>query len=279
MKTSTSPFIMNLWLILKFQFSCFLAATQAAKLETLVFTNTLASVLVYPIILRRCTSYYTRGAVIPLRTILASRFPAQRSLHHMTLNTATVDPQPSATTLQPIVARKELLNGRYDVGPLLGSGRWSQTYLVKDIQCVRCLRCMSILLMSQPSYHRSSTIAATKIYSDYATSEGVEKGHIREVQVLERIKEVALDDNLPLLKDHFFHTSASDKKHLCLVLPVFCESVDAWRKKCPGKVLDLQVVKEIIALVLQGLIQLHARGIIHTGMFALPCRRPLWIYI
>ena len=110
------------------------------------------------------------------------------------------------------------------------------------------------------------TALAAKVYSAHATAEGVDKGFIRELDAFQCF---LADDSdifdLPCLKDHFYHTSPQGK-HLCILMPVLCDSIDAWRKSRVKGVIDPQVVKEITVLVVEALAQMHKRGIIHTGL-------------
>ena len=129
---------------------------------------------------------------------------------------------------------------------------------------------LEALVSAQYSLHRcdksnsASVALAAKVYSAYAAFEGVDKGYIRELEVFQRIQDVAEDSYLPFLKDHFYHATTQGK-HFCLVMPVLCDSVDDWRLSMPGKVLGVQNAKAVVALALEGLIALHKKGIIHTG--------------
>lgn len=124
--------------------------------------------------------------------------------------TSILDPP---VVLLPILARNDLLNSRYRVAALLGSGRWSQTYLIQDIKSAlpSNLHVMSELAYSSAS---ATTALAAKVYSAHATAEGVNKGFIRELDAFQCF---LADDSdifdLPCLKDHFTSRKASLSSH------------------------------------------------------------------
>jgi serine/threonine-protein kinase SRPK3 len=69
---------------------------------------------------------------------------------------------------------------------------------------------------------------------------------------------------LPLLRDDF-EVEGPHGRHLCMVQSVLSTDVGSFKRSAPTKKLGSPAVKIIIAEVLEGLVNLHAAHIIHTG--------------
>lgn len=81
------------------------------------------------------------------------------------------------------------------------------------------------------------------------------------MKVIRRSKGVL---RLPLLHDHF-EVEGPHGRHLCMVQSVLSTDVSNFRCSAPTKKLGSPAVKIIVAEVLEGLRNLHAAQIIHTG--------------
>lgn len=104
---------------------------------------------------------------------------------------------------------------------------------------------------------------AVKILNVHAT-----KGHyehnLLELEIMQTITATSKSPRLPQLRDHF-EIEGPHGRHLCLVLPVFSESVSSFRHSAPLKLLNPPKVKIIIVQVVEALLKLHGANIIHAG--------------
>jgi serine/threonine-protein kinase SRPK3 len=78
------------------------------------------------------------------------------------------------------------------------------------------------------------------------------------------ITETVKSPRLPRLRDHF-EMKGPHGQHLCLVLPVFSESISSFRRSAPLKLLNPPKVKILVVQVAEALVKLHGANIIHTG--------------
>ena len=81
---------------------------------------------------------------------------------------------------------------------------------------------------------------------------------------MQTITETIKSPRLPQLRDHF-EIEGPHGRHLCLILPVFSESVSSFRRSAPLKLLNSPKVKIIIVQVVEALVKLHSANVIHTG--------------
>jgi serine/threonine-protein kinase SRPK3 len=86
---------------------------------------------------------------------------------------------------------------------------------------------------------------------------------MHELEFLLAIKDARFS-YLARLHDHFELTGPHGQ-HLCLVMNVLGPSVQTIRMSAPTRTLAVHSVKTIVALLLEGLTELHQLGIVHTG--------------
>lgn len=89
---------------------------------------------------------------------------------------------------------------------------------------------------------------------------------MQELQFLKAIQGCDDINSLPILRDDFF-VDGPRGRHMCFVMDLLSTDVSSFRRQFPNKALPPFWVKNIIALVLEGLEQLHDLDIIHTGEF------------
>jgi serine/threonine-protein kinase SRPK3 len=89
-------------------------------------------------------------------------------------------------------------------------------------------------------------------------------GHSRKLEFMQQIAVGEEIDALPFLEDYFEEIGPGGS-HLCLVMMLLGQDVSSFRRSAPKKVLPVHVSKVIIQVMLEGLDQLHAMDIIHTG--------------
>ncbi|GBE83460.1 hypothetical protein SCP_0505090 [Sparassis crispa] len=138
------------------------------------------------------------------------------------------------------------LNDRYKIVRKVGTGVFSDTWLVQD---------------EKPDigkYH------AAKILTRDATRRH-ESGESQELQFLKKIAECEDIDGLPVLRDDFV-ISGPRGDHMCFIMDLLSTNVSSLRLQSPTKSLPSYLVKNIISLTLQGLMQLHSLDIIHTDV-------------
>ncbi|KAF5318541.1 hypothetical protein D9619_010851 [Psilocybe cf. subviscida] len=112
-------------------------------------------------------------------------------------------------------------------------------------------------------------------------------GPVREVDFLRKIgQKVAevddsgetcsiffgLSDHVAVLQDDFFISGPPQSegneptRHLCLVMHLYSTSVSALRRSSPTKALPIYMTRNIIYMLLQALVAVHAMGIVHTDV-------------
>ena len=124
---------------------------------------------------------------------------------------------------------------------------------------------MALIVISLSKSYRSGKYLAAKILTLEGTSRHA-TGQIQELQFLKAIQVCDDINSLPVLRDDFF-VDGPRGRHLCFVMDLLSTDVSSFRRQFPKKALPAFWVKNIIALVLEGLEQLHDLGIIHTGEF------------
>ncbi|KAH0835718.1 kinase-like protein [Lanmaoa asiatica] len=146
----------------------------------------------------------------------------------------------------PVYPGLGLKNGRYTIRRKLGEGVFSATYLVEDAE-------------KETGKYLAAKILTLEGTSRHGT------GEIQELQFLKAIQ--ACDDinSLPVLRDDFF-VDGPRGRYLCFVMDLLSTDVSSFRRQFPKKALPPFWVKNIIALVLEGLEQLHDLDIIHTDI-------------
>lgn len=118
-------------------------------------------------------------------------------------------------------------------------------------------------LVNRYHCYRTGKYLAAKILSLEATSRN-ETGEMQELQFLKAIQRCEDINCLPILRDDFF-VGGPRGNHLCFIMDLLSTNVSSFRRQFPKKALPPFWVKNIIVLVLEGLVQLHDLGIIHTG--------------
>ncbi|KAI0046144.1 kinase-like protein [Auriscalpium vulgare] len=148
-----------------------------------------------------------------------------------------------------------LKDGRYKVIRKLGRGRCSSTFLVEDVSPRHDLKYLAVKVLFV-----SSTIA-------------LEKGIIQELDVLQVVKDARSGPGgcyvpLPNLVDHFA-LRGPHGVHYCFVTLPLRSDIHAYRATAPTGRLSVHIVRPIICDALEAVRFLHARDIIHAGMWPL----------
>lgn len=104
---------------------------------------------------------------------------------------------------------------------------------------------------------------AVKILTIDATSRH-DAGQTRELEFLKMIAARNDTDYLPMLRDSFVEQGPKGK-HLCLVQDLYSTSVSALRRSSPHKALPAYIARNIVAMLVDALAQLHEMRIVHTG--------------
>ncbi|KDR76549.1 hypothetical protein GALMADRAFT_96305, partial [Galerina marginata CBS 339.88] len=131
------------------------------------------------------------------------------------------------------------LKDRYEVLRKLGSGVCSSTWLISD---------------SKAEY--GGKYLAAKILSLDATQQH-RTGVMRELEFLETIRKQDDIDSLPVLYDDI-EIQGPRGSHLCFLMDLLSSDVSSFRRNAPNRALKPYIVKNIIAQVLEALVQLHA---------------------
>ncbi|KAI0806864.1 kinase-like domain-containing protein [Fomes fomentarius] len=140
-----------------------------------------------------------------------------------------------------------LLSGRYKILRKLGEGVSSSSWLVQDEQ-------------HEPYYK----YLAVKILTIDASSRH-DAGQTRELEFLKMIAARNDTDYLPMLRDSFVEQGPKGK-HLCLVQDLYSTSVSALRRSSPHKALPAYIARNIVAMLVDALAQLHEMRIVHTDV-------------
>ncbi|KAI0043963.1 kinase-like protein, partial [Auriscalpium vulgare] len=147
-----------------------------------------------------------------------------------------------------------LKDGRYKVIRKLGRGRCSSTFLVEDLL----------------PRNESDKYLAIKVLSVYSTI-ALEKGIIHELDVLQAVHDLPLGTirpPLPNLLDHFAQRGPHGV-HYCFVILPLRSTIHSERAISPTGRLSIYVTKPIIYCTVGAVQFLHARDIIHAGMWHL----------
>ena len=75
-------------------------------------------------------------------------------------------------------------------------------------------------------------------------------------------------NGLPVLRDDFVLHTRSGRAHRCFILDLLGPSLSTIRLRSPTKALPFYTVRNILAQVLEGLVQLHEMHYVHTGASA-----------
>ncbi|EKM54813.1 uncharacterized protein PHACADRAFT_96522 [Phanerochaete carnosa HHB-10118-sp] len=144
--------------------------------------------------------------------------------------------------------RHEKLKKRYRVETRLGSGVWSNTWLVSDTAAPKSRRfyAIKILTLDATSEHRA--------------------GVMLELEIMKKVRDGGPMGHLPTLIDDFEIPRPRGNYHICLVMEVYGQDVATFRRSSPNKALPVHTVKVIVKQVLQGVIRLHELGIVHTDI-------------
>ncbi|KZT01577.1 kinase-like protein [Laetiporus sulphureus 93-53] len=137
--------------------------------------------------------------------------------------------------------------GRYKILRKLGEGASSSSWIVHNEHGERGYRYLAAKIL---------TVDATKRHST---------GHMRELEFLKEIEARNDTDYLPMLRDHFFEHGPRGE-HLCLVMDLYSTSVSALRRSAPNKALPPYMVRNIVMMLVEALVQLHAMRIVHTDV-------------
>ncbi|OBZ69641.1 Serine/threonine-protein kinase SRPK [Grifola frondosa] len=111
---------------------------------------------------------------------------------------------------------------------------------------------------------RSGKYLAAKIL----TLEGTQRHHsgeMHELEFLEAIRACEDINSLPVLRDHL-ELEGPCGSHLCFIMDLLSTDVSSFRRSFPTKALPPFFVKNIIALTLEGVEQLHDLNIVHTDI-------------
>lgn len=119
------------------------------------------------------------------------------------------------------------------------------------------------------SLSRPSKFFAAKILNAEATSL-----HNVTMQMLEResLRQVAACEDincLPVLRDEFTLRTKGGRQHICFIMDLLGPNLASIRMRGPTKALPHYVVRNILAQVVEGLVQLHGLNIVHTGTHVL----------
>lgn len=189
------------------------------------------------------------------------------SLHAM----STVSAPHEATRFDPDYFPARLnapLNaGRYRILRKLGEGVSSSSWVVHDENgeqvslkySSQCTAAYLRRLCNRPGYK----YLAAKILTLDATQRH-RTGQMRELEFLQEITAQDDTDYLPLLRDNFVERGPRGE-HLCLLLDLYSTSVSALRRSAPHKALPPYIVRNIIMMLVEALVQLRSLRIVHTG--------------
>ncbi|CAL1705895.1 unnamed protein product [Somion occarium] len=170
---------------------------------------------------------------------------------------------PHLDEVLPVNPGHTRLNDRYQVIRKLGTGVFSETWLVEDERREYVVGfstdVLDLTILRFGKYH-----AAKILTLDATQRHGT--GEMQELQFLRKIAEHSDDvENLPILEDDFIvHGPRGD--HLCFIMIPLCSDVSSFRRSSPTKALPVYFVKNIISLVLEGLDYLHGLDIVHTDV-------------
>lgn len=92
---------------------------------------------------------------------------------------------------------------------------------------------------------------------------------MRELEFMKEIEARGDTDYLPLLRDNFGERGPRGE-HLCLIMDLYSTSVSALRWSAPHKALPPYMVRNIVMMLVEALVQLHTMRIVHTGRFISP---------
>lgn len=104
---------------------------------------------------------------------------------------------------------------------------------------------------------------ACKVLTTEATQE-VDTGQSRELESLQKIAKCEDINSLTVLRDHF-RIDGPQGEHLCLVTDLLGPDLASLRRNAPSKALPMYVVRNIMAQVVEALVQLRELNIVHTG--------------
>jgi serine/threonine-protein kinase SRPK3 len=93
-------------------------------------------------------------------------------------------------------------------------------------------------------------------------------GRNLELETLQQLDKVDFLGPLPILLDHF-EEDGPEGKHLCLIVNVLSTDISDFRQSAPSNALAVHIVQNINAQILEGVVQLHELGIIHSSLFTL----------
>jgi serine/threonine-protein kinase SRPK3 len=143
--------------------------------------------------------------------------------------------------------------GRYKVIRKLGRGRFSNTFLVEDLQ---------------PRSSSLKYLAAKILTVDFTNA--LQIGLIHEPDFLQTIAERSAgtpEPLLPVLRDHFAQRGPHGV-HYCILTSPLRSDVHAFRASAPTGKLAVHIVKPIIACVVEALKVIHVLDIIHADIKA-----------
>lgn len=100
------------------------------------------------------------------------------------------------------------------------------------------------------------TVAATQLHLD---------GTILELEVWQKLMEGPPGTDLPQLYDHFIH-EGRDGPHLCLIANLASINLSMFRKTFPDGRIPPWILKPLLGSVSRSLGEMHAAGVMHTGM-------------
>ncbi|KAF9514809.1 hypothetical protein BS47DRAFT_1328588 [Hydnum rufescens UP504] len=138
-------------------------------------------------------------------------------------------------------------DGKYRILRKLGWGQHSSVWLVHGLQ------------FTPKRFFAVKILTAAATHSHHA-------GHRHELELLDSIKDARFSYLARLHDD--FELSGPHGQHLCLVMNLLGTSVQTLRMSTPTQTLAVHSVKTIIALLLEGLTELHNLGIVHTDIEA-----------
>lgn len=104
---------------------------------------------------------------------------------------------------------------------------------------------------------------AAKILTTEATNRNKAR-KMREREFLNEIVSRDTSNQLPLLRDDFEERGPKGL-HICLVMNLLSSNISSFHRSAPSKALPPYIVRNIIAMVLEALVQLHDMNIVHTG--------------
>jgi serine/threonine-protein kinase SRPK3 len=115
--------------------------------------------------------------------------------------------------------------------------------------------------MSQNRYFAAKILTVCRTQDHHS-------GRNLELEALRQLDEVEFLGPLPILFDHFEEVGP-EGTHLCLIVNVLNTDISDFRQSAPNNVLAVYIVQNINAQILEGLVQLHELGIIHSSLFTL----------